>query len=178
MGVTLITPSLPERAGALAELQASVNRQTVPPDVHLVAVDHAHAGPAAIRNQLLDAVRSDWVAFVDDDDLLDPHHLETLLAHTDTADVVYPNLRCDGPPLPAKHWPGPFDRARLRRTGCFPITVLARTSTLRGAGGFPDARYEDWALWNRIADQGGRFSYVDEITWTYRTAHPERRTNQ
>jgi glycosyltransferase involved in cell wall biosynthesis len=179
-GVTVITPSIPERSGLLAEAKATVVDQTLQPVVHLVAVDHDRQGPAAIRQQLLDATSTEWVAFLDDDDLLDPHHLHELVhrAAETAADVVIPRCRFDGPPLPTKYCNQPFDRARLAAHGIFPITVLARTSAVIGAGGFdPADRYEDWSLWNRMADRGARFVNLDLVTWTYRTGHADRRTN-
>lgn len=178
MEITVVTPSLPERSVLLAECLASVSAQTQPPTAHLVAVDHAYEGPALTRNALLRAVETEWVAFVDDDDLLDPHHLETLAGHADDADVVIPYCRFDGPPIPPKFVNQPFDRGRLARHGIFPITVLARTTAVMNAGGFRRRdRYEDWSMWNRMADAGATFAVVPEVTWTYRTGHGDRRTN-
>lgn len=178
MHVTVVTPSLPERSGLLAEAIASVQAQTVP-CVHLVGVDHMHEGPAAVRNRLLRAVDTEWVAFLDDDDLLDPHHLERLLAVADGgADVAVPYCRFEGGSIPDKFCNRPYDREVMREHGIFPITVLARTEVIRRVGGFPvEARYEDWALWNAMADEGVAFTTHDEVTWTYRLGRADHRTN-
>jgi glycosyltransferase involved in cell wall biosynthesis len=172
--VTVITPSLPERAVMLAEAVASVNAQTHPPADHMIAVDHSGRGPALIRDQLLKVTRTEWVAFLDDDDLLDPDHLEVLLdlAQRERADVVYSWCRFEGPPLPAKYFNRRYQRETLRRHGIFPITVATRWSAIVDAGSFrADERYEDWELWNRMADQGARFAWTDRITWTYGRGH-------
>jgi glycosyltransferase involved in cell wall biosynthesis len=172
--VTVVTPSLPERARMLSEAVESVGRQTRPPVAHLVGVDTQRRGPAMIRNQLLAAVETEWVAFLDDDDLLKPDHLELLAGHD--ADVVIPYCEFDGPPLPPRYCNQPFNRDKLEQHGIFPITVVARTAVIREAGCFGPERYEDWALWNRLADSGARFEVIPTVTWTYRTAHEMRRT--
>lgn len=164
MSVTVITPSLPTRPYMLAEAARSVDAQTVRPDAHLVGVDYARAGSAVMRNRLARAALTTWLAFLDDDDLLHPHHLETLLAHGDGADVIY--SRPDGYD-PTR----PFDEAALRAGNFIPVTTLVRASVFHDAGGFPSEApngWEDWGLWLAILDRGGRFRHVDQVTWTYR----------
>lgn len=156
---------------------ASVRAQTDTPVTHLVGVDYAHDGPAGVRNQLAEAARTEWLAFLDDDDHLDPEHLATL-GRFPNLDVVYPDCRFDGPPLPDAHLPRPFDRAYLAQRGFIPITFLVRRDIFWKVGGFDlTARYEDWSMLNKIADAGGTFGFVPEQTWTYCTAHKDRRTN-
>lgn len=174
LAVTVITASLPHRAHLLVEAHASVLLQTVPA-AHSILVD-ASIPVAEARNRLLAQVSTNWVAFLDDDDLLDPHHIEVLTrrAAAGDVDVVIPYCRFDGPALPAVNHP--FDLDALRDHGIFPITVLARTEAIRAAGCFHlDDTWEDWSLWNRMADAGARFAVVPEVTWTYRTAHAEDR---
>lgn len=171
--VTVITPSLPGRKALLAECAASVYAQTVPV-VHLVRVDVDGVGPAVIRSELLDEAQTDLVAFVDDDDLVDPDHVEILLdALGNTgADLAWSYHRCEG--LGAPKTPRPrSDAATLEqlRTGrnCIPVTVLARREAIEDAGGFqPSDRYEDYALWLRMLELGHRFTLVKRETWTYR----------
>lgn len=162
----------------LERARASVADQTSPPAAHLIAVDYAARGPAVLRNELARVAPSEWLAFLDDDDWLDPIHLEALLSLAGEADVIYPDVRFDGPPLPRRYLPGPFDRDALRDHGCFPITLLCRAERFWSVGGFPEgARYEDWALWNLLADAGARFAFLPAVTWTYCTAHAGRRTD-
>lgn len=171
--VTVITASLPHRHGLLAEAVASVVAQTRPV-AHLIGID-AGQGVAEVRNALVRAANTEWVAFLDDDDLLDLHHVETLLGHD--ADVVIPHCRFDGPALPEGYCNRPYDRGALRRHGIFPITVLARREAVLDAGGFPTVGWDDWGLWNAMADAGCRFEVVPEVTWTYRTSTADRRTH-
>lgn len=176
--VTVITPSLPERSSMLAEAMQSVAGQTLQPAAHLIAVDWQGGQHAALRTALVRSALTEWVAFLDDDDLFDVGHLGILLsAARRGADVVIPHCRFDGPPLPPQYYNQPFDRETLRQRGIFPITVLARRLAILAAGGFrTEDRYEDWSLWNRMADDGARFVVVPRVTWTYRTGHPSRTT--
>jgi glycosyltransferase involved in cell wall biosynthesis len=160
----------------LAEASLSVLAQTVPPVAHLVGIDAFGQGPSVIRNHLLRSVATEWVAFLDDDDLLDENHLEVLLEHGNRADadVVIPYCRFSDQDIPPKYCNREYDREALRQHGIFPITVLARTDAIRLAGYFGSERYEDWALWNRMADMGAFFMVVPEVTWTYRLGHGNR----
>lgn len=167
--VSVITPSIPSRRELLVEARRSVADQTVP--VHHLIDDHPDRPVAEKRNRLIRAADTEWVAFLDDDDLLDSIHVETLLGHD--ADVVVPFCRFSGPPLApvnccAGYYNRPYDRDDLRQHGIFPITVLARRDAILGAGGFGDGIYEDWDLWNAMADAGATFEVVPTVTWTYR----------
>lgn len=166
--ISVITASLPDRAGMLAECIASVGSQTLPAGEHLIAVDHAHRGPAALRTELAQAAGGEWIAVVDDDDVLLPNHLATL-AGAD-ADIVYTYCTVEG-----RDWnPNqPFDPDELRRRSYIPATALLRASLVAQLGGWrPDAecvnRWEDWDFYLRALDLGASFACIPEITWRYR----------
>lgn len=166
MSVSVITPSLPTRAGMLAECMASVAAQTHKPIEHLVAIDHGKRGPSVVRNGLLAAAAGEWVATLDDDDLFQPHHLERL--SRETGDIIYGWCEVTGKPWnPNRH----FNADELRQGNYIPATALIRTSLLRDLGGWhrdPRGGYEDWDLWLRALEAGAAFTCVPEITWTYR----------
>lgn len=179
--VTVITPSLPERDEMLERCIRSVKHQDVLPEEQLIRVDLAGVGPARLRTSMLDEATTGWVAFLDDDDLLYPHHIETLWNATIDDDGGPPDVvisYCDfiGDKLPDGYYNRPFDRRVLRKHGIFPITVLARRSAILKHGAFRvEDRYEDWALWNRMADGGCKFVTLEEVTWTYdRSGHANR----
>lgn len=167
--ITVITASLPSRAGMLAECVSSVAAQTHPPIVHLVAVDVGRRGSSAVRNRLLAGVDTPWTAVLDDDDVALPGHLAAL--RSVEADVVYTLPTVEG----RSGWQpvGPFDPDRLRRESYIPATALVRTALLRDLGGWravsvsPNG-WEDWDLWLRALDAGARFAFVPEVTWRYR----------
>lgn len=165
MRVTVITPTLSERAELLEQLGAALRRQTVPL-TWLRCVDDRGVGPAALRNELAQHARTPWLAFVDDDDLVYPDHLETLLAHSGNADVVY--SACD---VEGRDWQPDHDctLGTLRSHNTIPVTSIVRTDAFNSVGGFPlGVRDEDWALWLALLDKGARFQCVHKRTWRYR----------
>lgn len=133
------------------------------------------------RNRLIEACDTQWVAFLDDDDTLFPHHIETLLSGT--ADVVVPHCRFAGPVIPRPDccegkYNRPFDRQHLNVHNLFPVTVLARREAVLDVGGFPTDRIgpEDWALWKKMNATGATFQVIPEVTWTYHTRGSGRMT--
>ena len=169
--IAVITPSLPHRTDFLADACQSVSDQELSPKVHLIGIDHAREGSSPIRNRLAKAADGcEWLAFLDDDDLLYPGHLQLLSAvgHLAQADLVYPY--CD---VQGREWnpSRPFDEAALRAGNYIPVTVLVRRQAFLDAGGFRDDvqhGWEDWNLWLRLLDNGARFVNVPEATWLYR----------
>jgi len=172
MRITVITPTIPGREPMLAEAEASVAAQTIKPEVHLTCLDGTGTGPAWARNLMLEQVETPWVAFLDDDDLLDRHHLDIL--SSGTADVRASFCRFSNEELPPQFINRRYDRDTMRRHGIFGITVLARLDAIVDSGCFGGERYEDWALWNRMADNGCSFEVIPIETWTYRIGHGNR----
>lgn len=171
--VTVVTPTIPARRELLLEAQASIHAQTEP-CLDLCGIDTEGLGPATVRNRLLQLVPTPYVAFLDDDDLLDPEHVAILLSilETTNASVAYSYCRVTGPA--AVEIPRPVDERQVWRRmhqgrNCIPVTVLARTSAIRAGGCFdPADRYEDYALWMRLKRLGHRFALYPHETWTYR----------
>lgn len=167
--VALLTASMPERAGMLAEAIGTVAAQSVLPKQHLVGVDHRRQGAALTYNGLAKAVCcAEWLTFLDDDDLLDPGHLEVLGdATSPSVDVVYAHCRTDAPHL-ADAYQGPFDPVALADRCTVPITAMVRKDWFEKVGGFPSTWAYDWDLWKNLSAAGARFLAVDAVTWTYR----------
>lgn len=191
--VTLITPSLPGRERMLAETVRSVEAQTVPCK-HLWLADVDRLGPAPIRNKLLAQVDTELVGFVDDDDVLDPQHVELcrVALQESGACVAYPWFRFNHP---RGWWPlgeflqiqrpdgtrvhafgQPFAPDGLEHNSFIPVTVIARTECLRKVDGFPTPESpewphdtaEEWGLWRRLVADGHTFVHLPAVTWEYR----------
>lgn len=160
--VTVVTVSVPERAHLLAQAGASVQAQTIGPVPWLIRVDEPQIwGPRHIayqRNRLLDAVDTEWMAVLDDDDLFDPTYLERCAEHFHEAEVVYTYCRND-----FNHPEGPFDAERLMRENFIDGECLIRTDVIREFGGYPVSdQMEDWELFKRLAQVGARFVCIPE----------------
>jgi glycosyltransferase involved in cell wall biosynthesis len=169
----VITPSRPDRTPLLAEAYASVEAQTIA-CTHLIGIDHAGEGPALIRNAAMRHSPHPVVAFLDDDDLMDPDHLEvlTMALVEHEADLVFSWYRKQGstPETERIHvWDDYAYGVMLGGRNLIPVTVVARREAILDAGGFdPDDRYEDYALWMRMLAQEARIVVVPRETWTYR----------
>jgi glycosyltransferase involved in cell wall biosynthesis len=167
--VTVITPTIPGREHLLVEACESVARQTLPCD-HSVYMDAERHGPARWRAYGVLTMLTPFVAFLDDDDVLYPHHVETLLGvlRESDADLVWSWPRMAG--ADQTFVPRITDPERLREGRNFiPVTVVARRLALIAAGNFrSDDRFEDYELWLRLQNLNGRMRCFEGVTWEYR----------
>jgi hypothetical protein len=184
-GVTVVMPCIPPRSGAerpgtMPRAMHSVLTQTRPVDAISMAFDHRHEGAATTRNRALSGVKTEWMAFLDDDDTLNPDHIEKLMHHAEAtgADLVYPWFDVVNGFDPFPQYAGkPFDPEALRNVQNYiPVTVLVRTGLVRGVGGFeprntsaaPGASpCEEWGLWLKLLAVGAKFSHLPERTWCW-----------
>lgn len=179
--VGIAIPSIPIRKGQLQTAFSSALMQTRPPAAISVALDVHHDGAAATRNRAWRALDTDYVAFLDDDDELCPHHVERLVecALANDADMVYPWFHIEGGGDPFPHHYGlPWDPERPRQTT---ITCLWRRDALEKIGGFPphsrevmdDGHWlgEDYLAVLALNEAGGRIVHLPERTWIWHM-HP------
>lgn len=163
MGITVITPTIPGREEFLEDCVRSVQAQTVPVQ-HLIGLDADFEGPAKMRNELVSQATTEYVLFLDDDDLLDIDYVEHVTPFLDEYDVVYTWCRKNFD-YPTSL---PFDGPALRERNVIPVTACVRRSSFTGVGGFPDdVAYEDWALWLNLLDAGASFYCTETVMWTY-----------
>jgi glycosyltransferase involved in cell wall biosynthesis len=181
--VSVVVPTR-NRPRFLRQAVASVLSQ-VDVDVEVIVIDDASDSPAArealrftdtrvrvdvrrhpggagrARNQGLARARGNWVAFLDDDDLLAPTRLRAHLDDVGAAGfgfcgqlLVDPERRTVGA-LPAVSASGLFDRLRTKSSIGGPSAVVARTELVRQVVGFGEEYYAlaDWDLWMRLASR-------------------------
>lgn len=172
--ITVATPAIPPRVcnGLLQAAADSVSEQTVKPTGGMsVSVDVLKEGPGVVRQRALDAVRTDWTAFLDDDDYFYPHHLERLygLVKDHDADVAYGWF--DGnKPFPMLRG-RQFNHDEPHHTT---MTLLVRTELAKSIG-FTAHHPDGWALpsedWQFIlgcSAAGAKFIGTGDVTWHYR----------
>jgi hypothetical protein len=188
MGITVITPSIPERRRLLAEAIESVQLQTSPVAAHLIRVQQPPRGAlstahtATQLNALLTAVDTEWVAPLGDDDIYLPHHVEKIRPNLgQDADVVYswPQDEHDYLRIDVSDWTPSEVALRLEEGNFIRSTITIRTELLRRIGGWAGeyrdgvfsetgVPYDDWDLVIRLARAGARFRCVPFETWVYR----------
>jgi hypothetical protein len=176
-GVTVVVPFHEQRRanGLLDRAVRSVHAQTTPVEL-VLAEDIHHMGAPLTRHCGLQLVETEWTAFLDSDDELDPTHIEQLLACAqDTgADYVYPWFRVRGGTDPFPMFFGrPWDDTAPHQTT---ITILVRTglaqtvgfheppedSTVGGQRGG-----EDWYFTLGCLAAGARIVHHPARTWTW-----------
>jgi GT2 family glycosyltransferase len=141
-------------------------------------VRHAvNRGLAAARNSGIGVARGRFIAYLDDDDVFYPEHLETLVPflEANSERVVYSDaLRVvqvkDGAAyrIAARDRPysNDFDRARLLVNNQFPVLCAMHTRAAWAAvGGFDESltSHEDWDFWLRLSARMP-FEHVASIT--------------
>jgi glycosyltransferase involved in cell wall biosynthesis len=126
----------------------------------------ANAGLSAARNLGLRAALHPWIAFLDADDIFEPHALARMAGTLSQSGPEYGLVACRDLPVDAGGHPIPSlppvrlaDRDVTARDlvvmNHFPPSVLARGEVLRDAGGFDTAltSSEDRDLWIRCASR-------------------------
>lgn len=133
------------------------------------------------HNVLLSAVTTEWVAIIDDDNLWRPDYIQMLEPHLTSAhDVVY----CYGTNMVQRNvntWSRQELSRFLTESNFLDANCVVRAEAIRAVGGFPEdydwdtgtfnggrATWDDWALWQRLADAGFYFHCVPQIGWDYR----------
>ena len=171
-GVTVVTPFHEQRRanGMLERAAASVRAQTVPVH-HILAEDIHHLGAAITRAHGLALVETEWTAFLDSDDEMDPDHIEQLLACAGEtgADYVYPWFRVVGGTDPFPMFFGkPFDPAAPNSTT---ITILVRTELAKTVGFARDPALqvsgEDFTFTLGCIAAGAKIVHLPRRSWTW-----------
>lgn len=177
--LTVITPTVAGREALLEECKESVKNQTVPVADHRWLLDVNRHGPALTRNVLVRDVETEWIAFLDDDDILLPNHFEVHQPFLDDYDVIFSwgmvVHRDGGQAL----FDSSYNPERiLQGHNSIPVTATVRRSLFNYVTGFRlEERFEDWALWRDLIYAGARFKCIEEVTWHYRIS-PEARNSK
>jgi glycosyltransferase involved in cell wall biosynthesis len=183
-GITVAIPAHPARVanGMLGRAVASVKNQLLPAADISVAVDEYGHGAAVTRQRALDAVQTEWVAFLDSDDWFYPEHLKVLAAGARifNADYLFSYYMVhfpDGKPWPQNdplgHFGRSFNPLKPHQTT---ITTLVRTDLAKKIGFHeppPDSVVgghrggEDWHFTVGCAEAGAKIVHVPRRTWAW-----------
>jgi glycosyltransferase involved in cell wall biosynthesis len=143
----------------------------------IIYLKQENSGPARARNAAIKKAAGEYVAFLDSDDLWMPEYLsaqiQTLLADSTLA-LVCADALLFGDSIHSgqtfmQRWPSqePVTFEKLLSMQCSIITmcVVARKQPLIDAGLFDERflRSEDYDLWLRLAQRGGRFAYQHKV---------------
>jgi glycosyltransferase involved in cell wall biosynthesis len=174
--VSVCIPSIPTRSHLLtSRALPSVFTQTHPVSEIAVSFDLKKEGAWENRNNAIKMANSEWIAFLDDDDEFQPHHVGTLLnaAHEHQADVVWGWFEVIGGSDPF-----PMHRGRqwsIDTPHIFPITCLVRRSLILDSNAtfmsdnqnIGSWENQDCPFWKSIHDAGGNFLAIPDTTWNW-----------
>jgi len=166
MEITVLTASIPRRKEMLVNAIESVANQELKPFAHKIVVDVNHRGNHWTYNQLLKSVTTEWLCFLDDDDILYPDHLSKLSQYCSDYDVIFSNGVLEDP-INAIKYDRDFSYELLQQESIVPITALVRTEAMINVGGFDPAQECDYFMWRKLAYCGYRFKKIQDITWKY-----------
>lgn len=147
----------------------SVAAQSMPPDALSVTIDVNQEGAAPTRQRALMATQTDWVAFLDSDDMFYPDHLKLLADHaaeTD-ADYVYSYWDTKLTPDILGHFGRTFDPANPTETT---TTILVRADLAKEVGfqALPERQHnsgEDYRFTVECVKQGAKIVHLPVMTW-------------
>ena len=138
-------------------------------------------GLSGARNTGIRAARSEFVAFLDADDIWEPNYLQRQFEEIERRperDIVYANAIIFGDSIDAgkkfmdlNPSDGPVTFESLITQKCnVMVSVLARRETLIAAGLFDEQlrSVEDFDLWLRVIKQGGQIGYHRDVLTRYR----------
>lgn len=155
------------------------------PRIPLLVLQHPlNRGLPSARNTGLDFARGEFVLVLDSDNKILPGCVARLIEALDAdpgAAFAWGMLAAfdeDGYQRLISFFP--WDPWRLRNGNYIDALALLRTNTLRNLGGYTlDRRlygWEDYDLYCRIAEQGGRGIFVPEVVASYRQSPASMRT--
>lgn len=175
-GITACVAAHPARLqnGLLQAALASICSQTLQPRAVVVANDIDRQGAPWSRQACLDMVQTEWMAWLDSDDLWLPEHLEKLHRVAVETNSVFVFSWFNAPHDPLGHFGRPFDPAHPHHTT---ITFLVKTELAKEVGfgatmGDGNFANEDWlhivSLCNIAVERGLKMTHLAERTWNWR----------
>ena len=173
-GVTVLIAAHPQRFnnGMLMRAMRSAVGQTMQPAAIYVVNDLERKGAGFNRQQLLKAVDTRWIAWLDSDDEWDSEHLAKLVRTAVETDSVWVHSYFKAVGDPLGHFGKPFDPCNPHHTT---MCVLV-DSALAQEVGFPDSEdgpysNEDWAFITAVSklacERGLKMTHLAERTWTW-----------
>lgn len=147
-------------------------------DVPVRAVLRGRLDRAKAANAGLEGARGDWLLFLDEDDEIEPEHVEQLVATATRSgsEVAYSQTRLvDEAGRTQRIFGGPYNRAFLFRSNYLAIHAVLFSRRVVEAGHRFDETlpiFEDWDFWLQLS-QRVPFAFSGKPTAVYRASAGE-----
>lgn len=169
--ISIITPTY-NRYNMIRKCMKEVVEQDYSPIEHIVVDDGSEdetqnlssiihlsqrVGAARARNIAVSHCSGKYVTFIDDDDILYPHHCSVLYSAIQDCDFVYAIADKVRDNRPIGQWRLTTETANLREKNFIPIcTVMLSKRVWDMVGGMDENLpfYQDWDLWLRLSKIG------------------------
>lgn len=169
--VTIVIPTIPTRAMMCKRAILSAERQIHRPIEIQATLDENHDGAWVTRQRGAEMVKTEWMAFLDDDDELLPWHLSHLLRLADLceADMAWGWFHVVGGGDPFPHYRG--RQYRPDNPHIVPITYLIKTKLFQSGPGFQPDEAGAWDNQDQpVIDHAyanGQLVATDHVTWLW-----------
>jgi hypothetical protein len=130
---------------------------------YLVGFDDDHIGQSLIKNQLIAQVTTEWVSFLDDDDIILPNYVAALkheIERHPTADIVHFKQYFT-------HTGQLFPALQVVKWGCIGVGFSVRRSVILEYP-FQNEKHEDLHVVERIIAGGHIIYFSPELTYIMR----------
>jgi glycosyltransferase involved in cell wall biosynthesis len=149
-----------------------------------ILIRSSNKGVIAARNELIKLATSDFVLFLDPDDVLDTEYVSkafNLLELDRSIEIIYPDVLVhDTSKENFTLWEtGPFNLDVLMNTNTLPMSSIVSTRLIKQLGGFSTDFQngpEDWDLWIRAAMSSVKATHLSSVGYTYKIAPNSRST--
>lgn len=141
----------------------SILNQTRPVEL-IVVGDNQKSGAGPTRNRAMQSVRTEWVGFLDDDDVLFPNYAQEMAEHFNHADLILSRILMKGGShggyVPDSSITKPEELKRGEAGMSFTVkTELARQFPFQNE--FEAGNGEDWLFISAIRDAGYKVMLLD-----------------
>lgn len=135
-------------------------------------IDKSNEGVIATKNLALTEVSTNYMMFLDADDMLDKNYVEKTLKtiRYDNSDIVYTDMEMFGS-ISTVQKTRPFSKYLIRSVNFIHNSSLMRTEVFKQVGGYKQKMsigFEDWELYLSISEITDKFSYIPEPLLRYR----------
>lgn len=152
--------------------QVAYAQQMVHHDARVHFITKQNEGPAAARNFGVQHATTDFLCFLDADDLIEPTFLETLwLALQQNSDAAW--SYADTVTFGVRNflWKREFSSTQMKQENLLVVTALVRRSAFEAVEGFDVlGRYynEDWHFWLKLLADGQHPVHIQQYLFWYR----------